>query len=528
MARESLFIEEYRQHERPSFEVTQSTHVDVLVDIFVQILRECFSYHPIYTYVAREGTSAPDLERTMISIVDKDTETALFLPIITTNANNMDTYWVQFSQSPFNTVLKPQIDAYGNIARDSRGRFIPSHYEYVGAYEGSISFLISAEDTIEREELCNLLHIFLVEALRDELYKRGVFVKTVNTSGLSEVPYRNKHIYQATVTASIYSEWRRKIPVGDTLKSIGYNMNVVDNLEPQETPIQPAIDPPLPVFDLKISPWIEDPISEKLEIPELLLSATSIEAPVALIFNTTTLRWEVSPYWVEVLDETGIPYENFTIDLTKKSPVRAYLDHAIAAIMQAQVFRALSSSQGRTLADGTRILNNTLIYPDGSVELRGASLSDIPTIYSTVVQGNDDVEIRFTNYNKNKNVLIAKNVTFDSEGQLISGSIYKRYINQFGQEVESLLTTSDEEFLDSETLVAMTSVDFFMILLYAEQPYKYTLAMILKQIDDLFTQLGDMSLTISYRAQKISNLAMLKQSLIDRSEKYLLRRPTSI
>lgn len=526
MARESILIEEYRQLEPPSFEVTQSTHADVLIDIFIQALRECFMNHPMYTYIPRDDSNGPDLERTQIVIVDKDQEQALFLPIITSTVNSINTMWVQFSHSPFNTVLKPQYDAYGNIKRDSRGRFVPSHYEYAGAYDGSLSFLISAEDTIEREELANLLHMFLAEVLRDTLYKRGVFVKNVTVSGMSETAYRNKQIFQMSVNVDIYSEWRRKIPVGETLKSIGIKMNVTDGLQKVEA--QPSsIGDPLPIYDLSISPYIVDPVSTISMIPTLTLSATSIAAPIALIFNTTSLRWEVSPYWLEVLDSTGIPYENFSIELTKESLARQYLQHAADSILQASVLRALSLSQGRVMADGTRVIKQSLIRTDGQVDLRGESLKK-PTIYSTIVEPNNDVVVRLTSSNKNKTVLVAKNVTSNSEGIVSSGMIYKRYVNNLGVEVETLVSTLDYSYLDSETLAAMTAVDLFMIVQFASQPYRYTLPYILKQIDNTLIELADMSLTIAYRSQKISNITSIKQDLIARSEKYLVRQPAGL
>jgi len=526
MARESIFIEEFRQLEPPSFELVQSTHADVLVDLFIQALRECFFAHPIYTYIPREDSNGPDLERTQIVIVDRDQEQALFLPIITSTVNSINTMWIQFSQSPFNTVLKPQIDAYGNIKRDSRGRFVPSHYEYTGAYEGSMSFLISAEDTIEREELANLLHVFLAEVLRDTLYKRGVFVKTVSVGGMSETAYRNKQIFQMSVNVDIYSEWRRKIPVGETLKSIGFNMNVTDGLKKVEaTPIVKGA--PLPIYDLSISPYIVDPISEVPTIPSLELSATSVVAPIALLFNTTSLRWEVSPFWIEVLDSTLIPYENYSTELTRESPTREYLRHAVNAILQAEVLRALSLTQGRVLADGTRVIKQSLIYTDGSVDLRGEPLNK-PTIYSTVVAPNNNVTIRLTSSNKNKAVLVAKNVTSNSEGEPTGGQIYKKYVNNLGVEVEVLVSTLDDLYLDGESLATMTAVDLFMILQFASQPYRYTLPFMLKQIDSLLIELANMSLTISLRSQKIANITSIKQDLITRSERYLIRQPTGL
>ena len=226
MAREYIFIEEIRNTTPVTYELIQSTQADVVIDTFIQILREIFQSHPIYTYVPRSDSQGPDFALTKICIVDKYQEEALLLPIITSSFNNANTQWIQFSQSPFNTVLKPQFNPDGSIKRDNRGRMVPSHYEYVGAYNGSLTLLISASDTLEREELCNLVHVFLTEELRDELMVRGVFVRNVTTGGQTEVPYRNDYIFQAPITVDFYSEWRRLVPVGDTLLSIGLDVDL--------------------------------------------------------------------------------------------------------------------------------------------------------------------------------------------------------------------------------------------------------------------------------------------------------------
>ena len=74
----------------------------------------------------------------------------------------------------------------------------------------------------------------------------------------------------------------------------------------------------------------------------------------------------------------------------------------------------------------------------------------------------------------------------------------------------------------------MTAVDLFMILQIASQPYRYTLPFMLKQIDSLLIELANMSLTISLRSQKIANITSIKQDLITRSERYLIRQPTGL
>lgn len=525
VARERFLIEEIAQAEAPKFEVVQSSHADVIVDIFVEVLREMFLSHPTLTYVPREGSMGPDLERTSIVIVDKYTEDALFLPVITLSLNNLNTTWLTFSQSPFNTVLKPQYDSYGRILRDNRGRMVPSHYEYNGAFESSISFNINANSTIEREEIANYLHTMQAEVLRDTLYMRGVFIKGLSTGGFSEVDYRNTKIYQSTLSVDIYSEWRRKIPVGDTLKSIGMLMNLEEGVE-ESTPIAYTGDP-LTIYNLENEYYVEDDLTGDFVIPEFLLSPSNIEAPIALVFSPTTLRWEVSDYWQKVLEETEIDFADFEEQLTRLSAKPAYLEHARKSLIQAQALRALSATQGRELADGAIALRGAIVYQDGSVALKGGTFNE-PLLESTFVNSEDEVIIHQDAKQKNKLVFVAKNLVIDSEENLVSGNLYKRVVDRLGNEQEVLLTDQSKNYLDGENYQAMTALDFLMILIFCKQPFRYSVAKILEKLDRLLLDLADTNETIIYRNQKIANANFLKQKLIERSEEFLLRKPTSL
>lgn len=522
MARESIFIDEIRQTSKPTVEVTKSTHADVVIDIFVQILRECFSRHPLYTYIAREDSAGPDFERTQIVIVDRYTEEAMFLPTITTSFNSANTKWLQFSQSPFQTVLKPQMNSDGSIARDLLGKALPSHFEYTGAYDSSVSFLISASDTLEREELANLIHVLLAETLRDELYVRGIFVKNVNVGGPTEIEYREDYIYQVPVTAEIYSEWKRMIPVGETLESIGFQMNVTEGTS--SAPTEPAPTPnKIPIHNLENQFFVIDDLTQEPIIPCLKLSATSETAPITLIYNSTTARWEVSDFWIKALEQTLIPYENFKIEINKESAVAEFLTEAGKAILQAETLRGLSLSQGRTLPDGTKVIGRVFIKPDGEVQLKaGIDLFD-PLVYSTTVEGDNTVIFRFAKSNRNRSVLVAKDVTIDGYGTPLTGTIHKRTTAG-----DILLSGVDTDFLDGENINTMTAIDLFMIMQFAQQPFRYSLTMILEEIDKLLVELADFSITISNRTAKIASITSIKQELIERTESYLLERTVGL
>lgn len=542
MAREQELIKEIRQPERPKYEYTESTHADVLVDTVVEFLRQCFQQHPNYTYIPRDDSWGPDYEKTDIVIVDQYDQEALFLPTLTIKIDSINTRWIQFMQNPFNTVLKPQMNSNGTITRDVNGKMVPSHFEYAGAYDGSITISVNANDTIEREELVNLLHVIFAESGRDTLYMRGMFIKDVQTGGHTEVEYRNDFIFQQAVTLQTYSEWRRIIPVGDTLSSIGFQMNVKERLDSEVAPTETTGEP-LPIYDLETTPYVIDPETNEPVLVCFMLDAQNTFAPTSLVFNTTTSEWEVSSFWQMVLEDTMIPFENLEMDINKEDPVTGYLNHAARAILQATAARAIAASQGRLLADGTKILpGGTYVYTNGKVELKNFS-NENPVIQSTIVEtqntptnptdgyleSDDDIVIfRLFQGERNKSILVAKNIELDADGKLINGDLFKRVTELSGAFIDNPVISSGDVLLDGTSYSTMSAVDFLMILQFGEQPYRHTLGQITDAIDQVLNQLANVMLPISNRMAKTVSLVNIKEELMRRAEQFLLRNPVGL
>jgi len=532
MAREQQLIPETREA-RPKYELTQSTHADVLVDTIIEFLRQVFSNHPLYTYVRREDSPGPDFELTKIVIVDKYTEDALFLPTITMSIDNIQTQWLQFSQSPFDTVLKPQLNLDGSVKRDQKNNFIPSHYEYAGLYKGTLSFQISASSTIEREELANFLQVIFAESGRDTLYTRGVFVTTVNAGSQSETEYRNDFIFQQPMSVEFMSDWRRIVPVGDTLQAIGFDMTTTTGEEDTSTSPPITTYNKVEVFDLETSPFVIDPSNNKPIRVDFKLSATSGLAPIALVFSGNS--WKPSSYWREVLRSTLIPFANFTdptvpgsINIPSSSAI--YLQAAGKALIQASVAKTMASTQGRTLPDGTVVLKDTFVYTNGRVDLRNFASAKLftksksePLNYHITVQPDDTVIMRLSRKNP---TLVAKNLVLDAYGDVTAGELYKRLAEDESNDI--LVTTNGWTLINSDDYDSMSTVDFLMILIYGDQPYRFSLNFITTEIDKLLVELADTDIAISNRIAKINNISSIKQLLIQRSETYLLRRPSGL
>lgn len=494
MARERELISEIRQAERPKYEMTYSTHADVIVDTIVEFLRQCFQNHPYYTYIPREDSFGPDFDHTKIVIVDKYTEDAVFLPTVTISVDGIQTQWLQFSQSPFNTVLKFEMNSDGSIKRDQEGRPVPSHYEYTGGYNGSVTLFVSAEDTISREELANTLHMIFAESGRDTLYMRGIFIKDVSVGGQTEQPYRNDYIFQQAVTLSIWSEWVRKIPVGPNLEKIGYDMRWLG--EELDSPAQQVSYTTPEVFRLDSTAIVETD-SGPIEA-EFILDKSSIEPPVALIFDGT--KWNCSDFWKQVLEEQEVAWNELVDVIEKKDSTTIYIQEAARAVAQAQSARRIVKIQGRRWADGTYSLGDTIVFTDNSVNLRKYSSERL--IYHTDVNSTDtEVVFRSSKSNNSKPFLVVRD-----------GLLYKRI-----KDVDTLIPTLPETYLEGSSFDNMSARDLLLILTFGSQNIKYPIGTLVDQIDDLIIELDGETL-------KKEKLEDLKESYLSVIEKLLIRK----
>lgn len=225
-----------RQHAYvPPREYIVDTHVDALKNIVIDGLRDIFLKHQAFQYVPREDNiPGPDLCKTGIVITDVYNYETRFLPVITVRVNTSNTHHISFNQNVGTEGYL--MDENGNLTKDSYGRPIPIFYEYAGAWDSSVTLNVSAESTIEREELVTFCSVVAINLLRDYWRFEGMFVKNVTVGGESEAPFANDYIFQQSVTLDVYSEWTRRIPVPEgILEGINYQMNVTDADDSSDT-----------------------------------------------------------------------------------------------------------------------------------------------------------------------------------------------------------------------------------------------------------------------------------------------------
>lgn len=135
------------------------------------------------------------------------------------------------------------VDGYGNESYV----LYPDHYVVAGAWEGSLSLEIRAENPRTRDELTELVAIHFVNTIHNELILSGIIIKDVSAGTGSEEEDGNRKIFKNTVTLEIRSEWRQKIPINSLIDAINICAEIGNLTE----------DPPALAPNLSIQTTIE-------------------------------------------------------------------------------------------------------------------------------------------------------------------------------------------------------------------------------------------------------------------------------
>ena len=119
-------------------------------------------------------------------------------------------------------------DGYGNETLIRR----PESFITAGIWEGSIIIDILTRSLCSRDDLAETMAMFFTEIAFEDLKDVGVIVKPLSISSTSETNDRNDKLFKQTITLDIRTEWRREIPVGDTIDAILFTVYFQDLLRP--------------------------------------------------------------------------------------------------------------------------------------------------------------------------------------------------------------------------------------------------------------------------------------------------------
>jgi len=122
-------------------------------------------------------------------------------------------------------------DGYGHFTTIKR----PKSFVTAGAWEGSIIIDIITRSLRSRDDLAQLVSMFLTEISPETLYDIGIIAKPIQIGAPSESDDRSDKLYRLSMTLDIRTEWRREIPVGNLIDVIFFTVDF-QNLENPNSP----------------------------------------------------------------------------------------------------------------------------------------------------------------------------------------------------------------------------------------------------------------------------------------------------
>jgi len=213
--------------------IVQNVAMEAGRNLLIDILREGFGRDRFYRWLpdawgfARTPdhrglaphAGATDDTTTRLFIGAQFKNSGAFLPAIIVRQTSMAYRPVSFNQNKWELEFgrTPLIDAQGNIEYISA----PVAYSYVGLWDSNFEIKIVSRSLNDTTRLHDLLMIMLQSTYRYILQHNGLFIKEVRSSGeQSESIGANDPYYVTSISVETLSEFRRRIPVYDTVDRI--------------------------------------------------------------------------------------------------------------------------------------------------------------------------------------------------------------------------------------------------------------------------------------------------------------------
>lgn len=212
--------------------IVQNTAMEAGRNLIIDALRSCFARDRTYHWVPdpwgfNKVPGAVGLDTEAGIQDDKTTRLTIgaayrfnngFLPSITVKQNNLRYKPISFNQNKWELEYGevPIIDADNNITYISRA----VAYNIVGLWESTFEVRIKTKSMEDTTKLHDLVVVALQSTYRPELQHSGLFIKDVSSNGeASEESQVGKDpVYTSVVILNTLSEWRRRIPVGNSVE----------------------------------------------------------------------------------------------------------------------------------------------------------------------------------------------------------------------------------------------------------------------------------------------------------------------
>lgn len=105
---------------------------------------------------------------------------------------------------------------------------VPSRFVLAGSWEGSLSIEVSSRGIRERDDIIELIAIFLADLHYDEFQKSGLAIRpnSISVSSPSEMPDRNNQLFRQSITFDFRTEWKKEIPVLNIIDQINFCVDI--------------------------------------------------------------------------------------------------------------------------------------------------------------------------------------------------------------------------------------------------------------------------------------------------------------
>ena len=238
--------------------ITQNVAMEAGRNLLIDALRDGFSRDRYYRWLPDiyGFGKAPDergLDMNAGAVDDSTTRlyigatyknSVAFLPSIVVKQTSMSYKPVSFNQNKwdFEYGATPIMDKQGNLVYINA----PVAYSYVGLWESSFEVKITAKSLIDMSRLHDIVAIMLQSTYREVLQHNGLFVKSIRSSGEQTEDYgSNNPYYTTSISIDTLSEFRRRIPVEDTIQrfQVCVDYDILDTDIPPSSEIKIAVEP---------------------------------------------------------------------------------------------------------------------------------------------------------------------------------------------------------------------------------------------------------------------------------------------
>lgn len=216
------------------FNVVQNTMLRYPKDLIVSSLRDFFNrdskYHfvtdsfgypftPDLTDVPSDAGLYDDLT-TRIFIGETNRYDTIFYPAVLVKSGSFRYVPISLNRNQYYTEYKSieYSDGYNR-----KFVSVPDKFVLAGAWEGSINIDVKSKSIQERDDIAELVAIYLNDLNWNNLSRAGVSIKPdISIGAPTEVEDKNDKLHMLTITINIRGEWRREIPIDDIINVITF------------------------------------------------------------------------------------------------------------------------------------------------------------------------------------------------------------------------------------------------------------------------------------------------------------------